>query len=227
MVRTWAIVVFALVGGMANGTVVEPRELGEIVKESVYVGSVWIEQSTSISDGPASSYPVCGASYRARTVDVLKGSTGVVTFFGSEDLVVGREYLVFLAQGLRSTTVVVSTSSLSGAPTRSKHQWIADCAGRHPGVWSMNGSAATFIDRRMKIEIPGHLGDRWVALPSFLDRFDMLPQFDTDKIGAPWSFGPTPYPSGIYLSWQSVRKLLLQAIAKTTPNTSLKRTREK
>ncbi len=214
MVRVWLTVVLALVGATAHATVVEPRELGDLVKESSYVGSVWIEQSTAISDGPSLNYPACGASYRARTVDVLKGKVGTITFFASEDLVVGREYLVLLAQGLKSTTDVVSTTTLSGTPTRSKQQWMADCANRFPGLWSINGSEAPLMDRRQRINVPGHSDDRWVARPFFLAQFDSLPQFDTDKIGAPWSFGPTPYPSGVYLSWASVRALLLQAIAK-------------
>jgi hypothetical protein len=227
MVRVWLTVVLAFVCVTAHATVVEPRELGDLVKESSYVGSVWIEQSTAISDGPSLNYPACGASYRARTVDVLKGKAGTVTFFASGDLVVGREYLVLLAQGLRSTTDVVSATTLSGTPTRSKQQWMADCTSRYPGLWSINGSEAPLMDRRQKVVVPGHSADRWVARPFFLAQFDSLPQFDTDKIGAPWTLGPTPYPSGVYLSWASVRALLLQTIANATPNTSLERTRER
>jgi hypothetical protein len=83
------------------------------------------------------------------------------------------------------------------------------------------------MNRRMKIDVPGHSDDRWVARPFFLAEFDTLPQFDTDKIDAPWSFGPTPYPSGIYLSWSSVRTLLLRVLAKATPNKSLERPGER
>ena len=227
MARVCLVVALSLAGAVANATVVEPRELVDLVKESAFVGTVWIEQSTALSDGPESGYPVCGASYRARTVDALKGKTGIVNFNASEDLVVGREYLVLLAQGLRSTTDVVSTTSLAGAPPRSKSQWMADCAARYPGMWSVNGSEAPLLDRRMRTVVPGHSDDRWVAQRFYLMRFDNIPQFDTDKLGVPWSMGPSPYPPGIYLSWKSLRTLLLQAASKTTPNTSLERTRDK
>jgi hypothetical protein len=227
MVRVFLIVALSFAGAVSNATVVEPRELDDLVKESAFVGTVWIEQSTALGDGPASSYPACGASYRARTVDALKGKAGVVNFYASEDLVVGREYLVLLAQGLKSTTDVVSTTSLAGATPRSKRQWMADCTARYPGTWSVNGSEAPLLDRRMKIVVPGHSNDRWVAQRFYLVRFDKLPQFDTDKIGAPWSMGPSPYPPGIYLSWESLRTLLIQAASQTTPNTSLERTRER
>jgi hypothetical protein len=79
----------------------------------------------------------------------------------------------------------------------------------------------------MKIEVPGHSDDRWVARRFYLVRFDNLPQFDTDKLGVPWTMGPSPYPPGIYLSWKSLRTLLLQAVSETTPNTSPERTRER
>ena len=185
MVRVCLMVALSFTWFTANATVVEPRELGNLAKESAFVGTVWIEQSTALSDGPASGYPVCGASYRARTVDVLKGNAGIVNFFGSEDLVVGREYLVLLAQGLKSTTDVVSSTSIAGAQPRSKRQWMADCAARYPGMWSVIGSEAPLLDRRMKIVVPGHLDDRWVAQRFYLVQFDKLPQFDTDKLGAP------------------------------------------
>jgi hypothetical protein len=188
MVRVCPAVVVAFISVTAHAAVVAPRELGDLVKESSYVGSVWIEQSTAIDDGPTSNYPACGASYRARTVDVLKGKAGTVTFFASEDLVVGREYLVLLAQGLRSATVVVSATTLSGTPTRSKRQWMADCTSRFPGLWSINGSEAPLIDRRQKVDVPGHSADRWVARPFFLARFDTLPQFDT-AASSPLNYG--------------------------------------
>lgn len=227
MIRVCLAVALSIAGAVADATVVEPRELGDLVKESVYVGTVWIEQSIALSDGPASSYPVCGASYRTRTIDVLKGKAGIVNFYASEDLVVGREYLVLLAQCLRSTTDVISTTSVAGTSPRSKRQWMADCAARYPGMWSMNGSEAPLLDRRMKVVVPGHSDDRWVAQRFYLVRFDNLPQFDTDKLGAPWSIGPTPYPPGIYLSWKSLRTLLLQTAPQAPPNKSLERTRER
>lgn len=220
VIRTCATLFLVLASPATNATVVEPRDLSDLVQESVFIGSVWIQQSTSINDGPEASYPACGASYRARTVDVLKGTSGVITFLGSEDLVVGREYFVLLAQGLKSTTVIVSFTTLAGTPSRTKTEWMAECSRRHPGLWAVNGSESAFIDRRQRIVVPGQAGDRWVAQRSFLVSFDVNPQFDTDALGAPWAFGPSPYPTGVYLSWRSVRTLLTQVLAKAAPDSS-------
>jgi len=213
-----------LVSSLASATVIEPRDLDDLIKESEFVGSVWIEQATSIADGPAKTYPACGASYLARTVDTIKGTRGTVNFHSVEELVVGREYLVLLSHRFQTTTDVLSTSSLSGAAPKTKRQWLADCASRHPGLWAIDGSEMPMLDPRLKIVMPGHAGDRWVARPFFLVLFDKIPTFDTDTIGAPWSMGPTPYPSGTYLSWRSVREVLAAAAIRTTPGVPLQRT---
>src|SRR6476469_4584996 len=65
-VARWSSALFLTVlawSTRAHATVVEPRELDQMVKEAEYIGSVWIEQATSIADGPAMTYPACGASY--------------------------------------------------------------------------------------------------------------------------------------------------------------------
>lgn len=204
----------------AHATVVEPRELDELVKEAEYIGDVWIEQATSIADGPAMTYPACGASYHARAVDAIKGRNGVLTFYSTEELVVGREYLVLLSHGLKSATAVASWTSLSGAPVRTKQEWLTTCSKRFPGLWAIEGSEVPFIDRRQRVVFPGQADDRWVARPFFLVRSDGIPEFDVDATGAPLSFGHTPYPSGIYLSWRSVRALLAKAALKAATSNS-------
>ncbi len=134
-----SVAVLALASNVARATIVEPRDLEELVGEAEYIGSVWIEQSTSLSDDPTLKYPACGGSYSARTVDVVKGAAGRVRFYASEDLVVGQEYLVLLVQGLRSTTAIVSTTTLAGQSSVmvGKQKPMEDCTRRHPGLWSM------------------------------------------------------------------------------------------
>jgi len=204
----------------AHATVVEPRQLNELVKEAEYIGSVWIEQAISIAEGPAMTYPACGASYRARAVDAIKGRTAVLNFYSTDELVVGREYLVLLSHGLKSTTVVVSWTSLSGSPVRTKQEWLTACSKRFPGLWAIEGSEVAFIDRRQRVVFPGQADDRWVARPFFLVRSDGIPEFGVDGTGAPLSFGHTPYPSGIHLSWRSVRVLLAKAALKAATSNS-------
>jgi hypothetical protein len=219
--------VLALASNVGRATIVEPRDLGELLREAEYVGSVWIEQSTSLSEDPTLKYPTCGASYRARTVDVIKGTAGRVSFYASEDLVVGREYLVLLAQGPRSTTTVISTTTLSGTSPGGRGKYVADCAKRYPGLWSMEGAAAPLLDRRVKIVREGHSGDRWVWRPYFLRDMDAVEQLDGETLSLVLlSTTPTtPYPTGVYLSWQAVRAALLQAVMRVTPGKALERAR--
>jgi hypothetical protein len=52
-----SVAVLALASHVARATIVEPRDLEELVGEAEYIGSVWIEQSTSLSDDPTLKYP--------------------------------------------------------------------------------------------------------------------------------------------------------------------------
>jgi hypothetical protein len=223
--------VLALASNVCSATVVEPRGLDELVSEAEYIGSVWIEQSTTLSDDPTLKYPACGASYTARTVDVVKGAAGRLKFYASEDLVVGREYLVLLAQGMRSTTAITSTTSLPGAPSvmEAKQKYMADCGRRHPGLWSMMEAAAPLLDRRLKIVSKGHPGDRWVWQPYFLRDLESMAQLDEHALSMVLlSTTPTtPYPAGTYLSWQGVRDALLRAVMRATSGKAVKPARAK
>ena len=221
----WSVAVLTLASNVARATIVEPRDLAELVGEAEYVGSVWIEQSTSLSDDPTLKYPACGASYTARTVEVVKGAAGRVRFHASEDLVVGREYLVLLVQGLRSTTALVSTTSLTGttSPLETKQRYRDDCTRRHPGLWSMEGAATPLLDRRLKIESRDHPGDRWVWQAYFLRDIADVRQLDERVVSTVlMSANPTPYPTGAYLSWQGVHDALRRATSGKAERTRAK-----
>jgi hypothetical protein len=230
----WAVcyaAVLALASNVCSATIVEPRGLDKLVREAEYIGSVWIEQSTSLSDDPTLKYPACGASYTAQTVDVVKGAGGRLKFYASEDLVVGREYLVLLAQGMRSTTAITSTTSLRGTPSgmEAKQKYMADCGRRHPGLWSMMEAAAPLLDRRLKIVSQGHPGDRWVWQPYFLRDIESIEQLNEHTLSMVLlSTTPTtPYPAGTYLSWQGVRDALRGAVMRATSGKALERSRAK
>jgi hypothetical protein len=213
-----AAAMLVLAANVGRATIVEPRDLDELVREAEYVGSVWIEQSKSLSLDPSLKYPACGASYTARTVDVVKGVAGTVRFYASEELVVGREYLVLLARGLRSTTAVISTTSLSGTspPTAGKQKYLEDCSKQYPGSWSMEGAAAPLLDRRLKFVKEGYAGERWVLQPFFLRDIRTVAQLDGDTLEMVLSMSPTtPYPRGTYLSWKGVRDALRQAAGRS------------
>jgi hypothetical protein len=164
-------------------------------------------------------------------VDVVKGAAGRVKFYASEDLVVGREYLVLLVQGLRSTIAIVSTNSLMGTISlpETKQRYMDDCTRRHPGLWSMEGAAAPLLDRRLKIVSQGHPGDRWVWQPYFLRDIEAVTQLNEHTLSMVlMSTTPTtPYPTGTYLSWQGVHDALHRAVMRATSGEAAERARAK
>jgi hypothetical protein len=223
--------VLALASNVGSATIVEPRDLAELVSEAEYIGSVWIEQSTSLSDDPMLKYPACGASYSARTVDVVKGAVGRVRFYASEDLVVGREYLVLLAQGPRSTTAIVSTNSFMDTTSlpETKQKRMRDCGRGYPGLWSMEGAAAPLLDRRLRIVSQGQPGDRWVWRPFFLRDLEDVTHLNEHTVSMVLmsTTSATPYPTGTYLHWQAVRDALLRAVRRATSGKALEPARAK
>ena len=208
----------AFASSLASATVVQPRGLHELVAEAQYVGVVWIEQSISLSPDATFKYPVCGAAYKARTVDVVKGKPGIVSFYATEGLVVGREYLVLLANGLRPTTDIISTTTLAGISPPGRSKYMEDCTKRYPGLWSMLGAASPLLDRRQKIVIAEKADDRWVAPQFYLSQAEAIGKFEPEGREFIWTMGPTPYPSGTYFSWRDLRGVLLNAAAAQRPN---------